>query len=102
MRVTPINCAETIIEPFWDPQLSGLAEWSVEPGDRHGLEVKQGWCFATFAWQAKPAAGPSARAMAITVSACLMRTSLGRTEPAARSGLTRETWRPPISRTWMR
>ena len=29
MRVTPINCAETIIEPFWDPQLSGLAEWTV-------------------------------------------------------------------------
>jgi len=61
MRVTPINCAETIIEPFWDPQLSGLAEWSVEPGDRHALEVKQGWCYATFAWQGKPAAGPALR-----------------------------------------
>ncbi len=61
MRVTPINCAETIIEPFWDPQLSGLAEWTVSPGELHGLEVKQGWCFVTFAWQAKPAAGPALR-----------------------------------------
>jgi len=61
MRTAPINCAETIIEPFWDPQQSGLAEWVVEPDNVRGLEVKQAWCFAAFSWQAKPAAGPALR-----------------------------------------
>jgi hypothetical protein len=61
MRNVPINCAETIIEPFWDPQQSGLREWAVEPGAGRGLEVKQAWCFAAFSWQANPAAGPALR-----------------------------------------
>ncbi len=58
MRITPtpINCAEAIIEPFWDPQLSGLPEWIIEPGPEHGLQVRQNWCWAEFEWARKPAA----------------------------------------------
>jgi len=28
-KITPINEAEAIIEPFWDPQLSGLEKWTI-------------------------------------------------------------------------
>ena len=28
-KITPINEAEAIIEPFWDPQLSGLKKWTI-------------------------------------------------------------------------
>ena len=37
MRPTPINMAEAVIEPFWDPALSGLKEWRIAPGTAHGL-----------------------------------------------------------------
>jgi len=57
MAVTPINCAEAIIEPFWDPQLSGLHEWTIEPGQAHGLQVRQNWCWVEFEWVRKPVAG---------------------------------------------
>lgn len=59
MTLTPINAAEAIVEPFWDPLLSGLAKWAVVPGDSYGLAVSQGWCFASFAWARKPASGPA-------------------------------------------
>ena len=61
MKPTPINMAEAIFEPFWDPQLSGLAQWTVEPGEAHGLKVRQNWCWVTFEWARKPAAGPALR-----------------------------------------
>lgn len=31
--ITPINIAEAIIEPFWDPQLSGIREWTLRAGE---------------------------------------------------------------------
>lgn len=59
MKLTPINTAEAIFEPFWDPQLSGLAQWTIADGSQHGLRVYQSWCFANFEWTQRPAAGPA-------------------------------------------
>jgi hypothetical protein len=61
MRITPINMAEAIIEPFWDPELSGLAHWTIETGVEHGLQVRQNWCWAEFEWARKPRRGPALR-----------------------------------------
>ncbi|MCU0503769.1 MAG: hypothetical protein MUC51_18780, partial [Anaerolineae bacterium] len=61
MKPTPINMAEAIIDPLWDPQLSELSRWQVEPGGEHGLRVYQNWCFAGFEWARKPASGPALR-----------------------------------------
>lgn len=54
---TPINTAEAIVEPFWDPQLSGLAGWKIRSGARHGLKVQQAWCWAAFEWVRRPVSG---------------------------------------------
>jgi len=59
--VTPINVAEAIFEPFWDPALSGLADWQIEPGAAHGVRVRQDWCWVSFEWTSRPAAGPAVR-----------------------------------------
>lgn len=59
MQLTPINMAEAIFEPFWDPELSGLAQWTVAGGSSYGLRVYQYWCFASFEWTQRPAAGPA-------------------------------------------
>lgn len=61
VRLTPINTAEAIIEAFWDPHLSGLDEWDVESGERHGLRVYQNWCWVAFEWVRKPTSGPALR-----------------------------------------
>lgn len=59
MPVKPINEAEAIIEPFWDPALSELSEWSVESGTKHGLIVRQNWCWVSFEWARRPETGPA-------------------------------------------
>ena len=59
MRVTPINGAEAIFEPFWDGDLSELACWHITPGDRHGLEVATGWSMTRFSWTRLPESGPA-------------------------------------------
>ncbi len=59
MKVTPINMAEAIFEPFWDPDLSGLPEWQIADGSGHGLQVSQYWCFVNVEWTRKPAHGPA-------------------------------------------
>ena len=61
MRITPINDAEAVIEPFWDPRLSELDQWAVEPGTGHGLRVFQQWCWLGFEWARRPAHGPALR-----------------------------------------
>ncbi|MCC6446041.1 MAG: heparinase II/III family protein [Armatimonadetes bacterium] len=61
MQPTPINIAEAIIEPFWDPQISGLSRWQVEGGGACGLKVEQNWCWAAFEWTRKPLCGPALR-----------------------------------------
>jgi hypothetical protein len=57
MPVKPINEAEAIIEPFWDPALSELSAWSVESGTKHGLLVRQNWCWVSFEWARRPETG---------------------------------------------
>ena len=61
MKPVPVNEAEAIIEPFWDPQLSGLPHWQIDPGPAHGLRVFQNWCWAQFEWTARPHSGPALR-----------------------------------------
>ncbi len=61
MRPVPINMAEAIFEPFWDPQLSGLPSWDIAPGPAHGLEVIQNWCWVNFAWTRRPKSSPALR-----------------------------------------
>lgn len=61
MKPIPINLAEAIIDPLWDPQLSELSRWTVTPGPDHGLRVYQNWCWAGFEWTRRPAHGPALR-----------------------------------------
>lgn len=61
LQPTPINAAEAIIEPFWEPSLSGLPKWRIEDGRGHGLQVQQTWASAQFQWASKPAQGPALR-----------------------------------------
>ncbi len=61
MKSTPINMAEAIIDPFWDPQLSGFEHWQVEPGVKHGLRVSQNWCWVAFEWARNPMNGLALR-----------------------------------------
>jgi hypothetical protein len=58
-RPVPINMAEAIIEPFWSPDLSGFAQWTVRPGLEHGLKIKQNWSAVDFEWASKPTQGPA-------------------------------------------
>jgi len=77
----PINEAEAIFEPFWDPSLSELSQWTIAPdvgsgggaastvdatppsrsGTGHGLQVSQGWCWVGFEWARRPAGAPALR-----------------------------------------
>ncbi len=57
----PINMAEAIIEPFWAPELSGLARWKIDSGTGHGLRIRQNWSAVDFEWASKPAVGPALR-----------------------------------------
>ena len=59
MRVTPINAAEAVFEPFWDSDLNELGCWHIIPGDLHGLEVVNGWSMTRFAWTRRPDDGPA-------------------------------------------
>lgn len=61
IRVVPINEAEAILDPLWDPQQSGFSDWHVEPGDGHGLRVWQNWCWVGFEWASRPPIGPALR-----------------------------------------
>jgi len=58
VRVTPINCAEAIIEPFWDIHLSGLSDWVKADNSDIGLRIEQNWCWVDFSWQERPDQGP--------------------------------------------
>ncbi|MBP7053152.1 MAG: heparinase II/III family protein [Phycisphaerae bacterium] len=61
LKPVPINIAEAIIEPFWTPELSGLAKWRIESGAGHGLRIRQNWSAVDFEWASKPQAGPALR-----------------------------------------
>ncbi|MCL4690995.1 MAG: heparinase II/III family protein [Candidatus Hydrogenedentes bacterium] len=54
----PINVAEGIIEAFWDPEISGFDEWSVDDAQAHGLNVFQNWAAVDFQWVSAPVDDP--------------------------------------------
>jgi len=55
MKAIVINEAEAILDPFWDPSLSELDQWTIEPGADCGLRVYQNWCWVAFEWARRPA-----------------------------------------------
>ncbi len=59
-RVVPINTAEAIFAPFWDPQLEELARWEVASGESWGA-VTQKWSWIELQWQKKAANGLALR-----------------------------------------
>ena len=63
MKIIPLNPGESVIEPFWDPQLSRLQNWKIRDGRAHGLQVSQSWCYVKFDWGHKPRPGVPALCM---------------------------------------
>jgi len=70
MQITPINDAEAIIDPLWDPAQNELNQWQITPGAGHGLKVYQNWCWTTFEWARRPARGPALHIQRICNLAC--------------------------------
>ncbi|MCX5661719.1 MAG: heparinase II/III family protein [Planctomycetota bacterium] len=61
LKPTPINTAEAILDPLWDPSISGFKKWTLDDGQAHGLRVWQNWCWLSFEWANPPASGPALR-----------------------------------------
>ncbi len=55
MRLTPINSAEAIFAPFFDPRLDEIVNWTADAPGADGHKLAAGWSFVTFYWQ-RPAA----------------------------------------------
>jgi hypothetical protein len=51
MRPIPINSAEAIFEPFFEPSLSEFNQWQTETPGVTGLKFTPGWSFVTFNWE---------------------------------------------------
>lgn len=45
-----INVGEAVIEPFWDPSVSGLEQWKLAETGAKGAKVQQYWCYVPFEW----------------------------------------------------
>jgi hypothetical protein len=56
-HITPINVAEAVIEPFFDPTLNGMKEWKVFDGSAHGLKISQTWANPSINWARRPKDG---------------------------------------------
>jgi hypothetical protein len=50
MRLTSINSAEAIFEPFFDEHLSELCAWHCDAPGATGVSQVRGWAFVTFQW----------------------------------------------------
>ncbi len=50
MRLLPINSAEAIFEPFFDPDITELAAWTIGAPGAEGISHRQGWAFVTVNW----------------------------------------------------
>lgn len=61
MKPVAINVAEAILEPFWEPSLSGLSKWQIDDGKAQELRVRQTWASVEFEWASKPTQGPALR-----------------------------------------
>lgn len=44
------NVGEAIIEPFWDPSVSGLNDWQLADIGARGVKVTQYWCYVPYEW----------------------------------------------------
>ena len=51
MQVISINTAEAIFEPFWDPELREMDQWSFELPEKTGIKLIDWWCSFNFEWQ---------------------------------------------------
>lgn len=52
MKIVPINTAEAVFEPFWDPELRETDQWNIQPKESTGTSVdKNWWCSLNFEWQ---------------------------------------------------
>lgn len=50
MRVTPINSAEAVFEPFFDEHLSEFSAWKIDAPGAKGVSQVRGWAFVIFQW----------------------------------------------------
>ena len=50
-HVIPINIAEAVMDPFWDPALSTLPLWNIETGSTGAVDIEQIWCHVAFRWE---------------------------------------------------
>ncbi|MCB1103195.1 MAG: heparinase II/III family protein [Cephaloticoccus sp.] len=55
MRITPINSAEAVFEPFFDERLSELDQWSSATPGAVGVKLTPSWAFVIINWE-EPAA----------------------------------------------
>ena len=50
MRLTTINSAEAIFEPFFDEHLSEIKHWTIDAPGATGITQVRGWAFVIFQW----------------------------------------------------
>ena len=50
MKPISINPAESIFEPFWDPEISTLDQWHISKETAEKFSVEQTWCMVSFKW----------------------------------------------------
>ncbi len=50
MKVTPINIAEAVIEPFWNSDLYSLDSFNITADDALGFRIYPGWCSLPYEW----------------------------------------------------
>ncbi len=51
MYLTAINCAEAVFEPFFDPHLREIANWTIDAPGAIGVSHAPGWAFYYCQWQ---------------------------------------------------
>ena len=50
MYPTPVNEAEAVVEPFWEPHISPLAKYAVTAAAGSNAYVEQEWCWSSLCW----------------------------------------------------
>jgi hypothetical protein len=51
MRITPINSAEAVFEPFFDERLSEIEQWTSDAPGATGLRLTPSWAFVIVNWE---------------------------------------------------
>lgn len=57
MRITPINSAEAVFEPFFDERISELDQWSSDTPGAVGVKLTPSWAFVIINWEAPASDG---------------------------------------------